>query len=240
MNIRGAWESSLGFIKKNVDADAQVSWMDGKPSIDDRWKAAARDGDRRYDAAMRIARDRGLIAIGVSVIAIGLGGGWYLQAQKSSVETVFIPFNQIGEPGEVFVARANTPPDLMKVWAAEDIVKALFAVSSDDNVNSDNKAKRDRVLRGAADQQYRSWEQSVKDKASQRQVAIVSSKQRSPDTINVIWDETDWSSGHVIGHRRMNGDFSFKFIAPVKAGQIALNKSGLFLMDMTFAPERGS
>ena len=171
-------------------------------------------------------------------IGVGLAGGWWWEAQKPQVETVFVPFDRLGDPGEVFVARASEPPDLMRISAAESIVKAMFALSSDGNVNADNQAIQERVIRGDARKRFDMWRDDTKDVATERQVLIVSTKQKSRDVVNVIWDEVDWKDGRQIASRRVNGDFAFEFIAPRTTGDVVRNKSGLFLTHMIFAEER--
>jgi len=234
-----------------VDKGSTTAWAGGQKIIDDRqelggrlgeaaerFRAAQEDGNRRYDAAIKLAKERGRMVIGASAVAIGLGVGLYLQVQKASIETVFVPFDRIGDPGEIFVARPEEPPILMKVAKAESIVKAMFAISSDGNVNSDYQNERDATLRGDAVKRWTDWYNETAEQATERQVLIVSSTQKAPNVINVRWDEIDWKDGYASIPRRMNGDLTLEYIAPKTAGQIVLNKSGLFLTHMTFATER--
>jgi len=244
-------KSVLRQMWAKVDKGSDDPWADGPKIVDDRekrggrlheaaerFRAAREDGDRRYDAAMRLATERGRMALGSVVVSIAMGVGWYLQAQKASIETVFIPFDRMGDPGEVFVARPEEPPILMKVAKAESIVKAMFAISSDGNVNSDYQNERDATLRGDAVKRWTDWHNETVDQATERQVLIVSSAQKSPNVINVIWNEVDWRDGRAAIPRRLSGDFTLEYIAPKTAGQIVLNKSGLFLTHMMFAAER--
>lgn len=106
-------------ILHKLDKSAPSEWTSNGSVVNDRYRAAAADVERRYDAAMRIAKDRGRIAVGVTVFACALGAGWFWQAQQQEIMPIFIPFNSIGDPGEVFVAHANEPPDLVRVQAAQ-------------------------------------------------------------------------------------------------------------------------
>lgn len=235
--LRVGWDLLVKKLK-SLDRGAPTEWLDGKMVVSDRWQAAARDGDRRYDAAMRLAGYWRTTTIATATIGIGLAGGWWWEAQKPQVETVFVPFDRIGDPGEVFVARAGEPPDLMRIAAAETIVKAMFLLSSDDNVNADNQATQERVIRGDARKRLDAWRDETKGTASERQVLIVSSKQKSRDVVNVIWDEIDWKDGRQVASRRLDGDFTLQFIAPRTTGDVVRNKTGLFLTHMILAEER--
>ena len=235
--LRVGWDLLVKKVK-SLDRGAPSEWLDGKMVSSDRWQAAARDGDRRYDAALRLAGYWRTTTIAAVAIGVGLAGGWWWEAQKPQVETVFVPFDRLGDPGEVFVARASEPPDLMRISAAESIVKATFALSSDGNVNADNQATQERVIRGDARKRFDVWRDDTKDVATERQVLIVSTKQKSRDVVNVIWDEIDWKDGRQIASRRVNGDFTFEFIAPRTTGDVVANKTGLFLTHMIFAEER--
>ncbi|MBK8176999.1 MAG: hypothetical protein IPK66_17595 [Rhodospirillales bacterium] len=186
--LRVGWDL-LAKKLKSLDRGAPTEWLDGQMVVSDRWQAAARDGDRRYDAAMRLAACWRMTTVAAAAIGVGLAGGWWWEAQKPQVETVFVPFDRIGDPGEVFVARAGEPPDLMRISAADSIVKAMFALSSDDNVNADNQATQERVIRGDARKRFDAWREDSKEAASERQVLIVSTKLKSRDVVNVIWDE---------------------------------------------------
>ncbi|MBK8177254.1 MAG: hypothetical protein IPK66_18950 [Rhodospirillales bacterium] len=235
--LRVGWDL-LAKKLKSLDRGAPTEWLDGQMVVSDRWQAAARDGDRRYDAAMRLAAYWRMTTVAAAAIGVGLAGGWWWEAQKPQVETVFVPFDRIGDPGEVFVARAGEPPDLMRISAADSIVKAMFALSSDDNVNADNQATQERVIRGDARKRFDAWREDSKEAASERQVLIVSTKLKSRDVVNVIWDELDWKDGRQVASRRVNGDFTLAFTAPRTTGDVVRNKSGLFLTHMIFAEER--
>ena len=159
--LRVGWDLLVKKLK-SLDRGAPTEWLDGKMVMSDRWQAAARDGDRRYDAAMRLAAYWRTTTVAAVAIGVGLAGGWWWEAQKPQVETVFVPFDRIGDPGEVFVARASEPPDLMRISAAESIVKAMFALSSDGNVNADNQATQERVIRGDARKRFDAWREDTK------------------------------------------------------------------------------
>lgn len=230
---------SIGDLIKRASAGAADEWLGG-PTVDKSgYRSAAEQDDRNYEAVMKLARDRGRGWAATSVLATALAGGLWWSAQGPAVQPVFIPFNSVGDPGEVFIARANEPPSLMRVWQAENAVRAMFAISSDSNVNAGYQEERDNFLRGEARTRWDEWFRRTSGTATERQVAIVSSKEKGGNVVNVIWDEVDWKDGGRGVPRRMNGDFTIEYVAPLKAGQIVLNKSGLFLTNMTFAPERG-
>lgn len=240
-SVAGLARDTIGKKIRSLDRGSDQEWKDGPPLLledDRRFRAAADYADRRYDAAMKLAKDRARLAIGGVVIAVAMAGGWWLESQQPMVETVFVPFDRIGDPGEIFVAKASEPPDLMKLAWAEIIVKAMFGLSSDGNVNTSAQVDQDNVLRGQAREVFDRWAKMAADTADARQVAIVSSKQKSENVINVIWDEFDWKDGHMVASRRLNGDFTFLFVPPKTTGDVVRNKTGLFLTEMVFAEER--
>lgn len=114
----------------------------------------------------------------------------------------------------------------------------MFALSSDGNVNQDNKVYQDSILRGEARKHFDDWVIATTGAATERQVIIVATKQRAGNVINVIWDEIDWKDGRKIAARRVNGDLTLAYVAPKTTGDVVENKTGLFLTNILFSEEK--
>lgn len=242
---------AISFIKRSSRAasnkftgeTANAVWNDGARVIDDRqerFRAAAREADRRYDAAVRLARTWKVFATGASVIAALAVLGFLYEAGQPDVKPLFVPYDSIGNPGKVFIPHATEPPDLMKIAHAEHLVKAMFTRSSDPNVNADNTNFVRTILR--PDDARKAWETMVetegRDNAEMaRQIEIIQTMQRSPSTVSVKWRETEWKDGRATAQRIMSGDFTFRFVAPYQSGLISTNPAGLFCMQALWAEE---
>ena len=113
--LRVGWDLLLKKLK-SLDRGAPTEWLDGQMVLNDRWQAAARDGDRRYDAAIRLAAYWRTTTIAAAAVGVGLAGGWWWEAQKPQVVIDATPLAPTSS-----LQRSRAAPGV-SAWVANSLV----------------------------------------------------------------------------------------------------------------------
>lgn len=196
--------------------------------------------DRRDGHIVQLKNTWRALAITAAVIGVGGYAGWAYQAHLGTVEWLVVPIDKFGEPGEISIPAVFVPSTAQKAERVREVIKAMFALSSDPNVNRENYDFLSRTLFGKAIKTANSWiKENRADLSVETRVEIVTIKPAGTgDTLNVIWKESDFKEGvAVYPTRRMNGDFTLKYIKPKTRVEAQRNVLGIWVTDMVFAQE---
>lgn len=235
--------SSL-FSVKRLAGGAGPHWEEGTKvygpldATAERWRHAADIVDRRDGYAMKLKRYWQGTAIALGVASVAFAGGWYQQAQRSSVQVVVVPVDRLGDPAEVYIPGEFTPTAAMIDAAAARFIQIAFTKSSDPNINKANALELRNRVRGDAIERWNAWWRETNTAATERLIRVQTIKHTaSPNVVTVIWLEQDWRNGRSAPWRRMNGDFTFELRKPGNRADVLQNPLGLFVTHMDFAAE---
>lgn len=227
----------------------------GVDSSEDRWAdqaavmssddpehvAFARLNDRRYDAAMKLAADRGKMAVGLAALLIGSLGLNAYQSQQRDVEVQWFAYDK--SSGEYQPTRTNsapTVPDVVMEREARRVLECTFKASFDPNENLACKKYIGQLLQGReAINRVRGWYDSTEGDGKARLVVVQSLVQAAG---NMTWKfraRVDTAAhGSLESVNYIVGELTFEWKQPTFT-LFTQDQSGPRIVAFNFAAEGG-
>lgn len=243
MGFFSKFKSTLGKSSKDVHGQDGLEWIQGgglAPVIDEDTKflkaaeiVAGLDGH-----AMRLARDRGIIAITMTMFAAFSVFGWYMQAQKSQVVAALVPVDQVGNLGEVKVIDGFTPTSAMMNVIVRQYIESCFTRYSDDNANFKQRERcRNYSLGPQAVQPIADWIKTYEALDFARLVRVTKTVQVTgePNVWNASWQEEgyDGKTAKAKSCKVHDGTFTLSFQKAKSFEELAKNPSMIYIIKVT-------
>lgn len=160
------------------------------------------------------------------VVTVLAGGGWWYETQKSHVETIFVPFDQLGKVGEVYVPNIKDPPDTVKQAFAQDLIFRAFWKTPDSVLGGEFTDWLNKRLGSQAIQQWNKWSKERNVDVTARIIEDIKVKPTlSAGTFLVSWRERDYKDGRETARRAVEGEM--KVEAPQRKYMDISNPTGL-------------
>jgi type IV secretory pathway TrbF-like protein len=223
--------------------------QDGTEWVDGGGISAFHDEDTRFlkaaetvagldGHAMRLARDRGLIAVVMTCIAAFSMVGWYVQSQKTGIVPIMIPVDQLGQVGEIKVVGNFTPTVAMMNMTLRDFIDSCFTRYPQEAANIKHRQKCNDYSVGInAKQPIGDWinEFEYQDYARLTRIIRTIQKTDAPDVWDAVWEEEsfDGKSGKPKSCKTHAGIFKLAHIKPKNDQELARNPGMVYITSVS-------
>lgn len=198
---------------------------------------AKRELDRREALALRIAGMWRTVAICALVAGSALAGGWFHQAQQSSVQRVFVETR--GEDAiKIHITGDLEPNALMMRGDVRRTIEKIFTKDDSDPINLGNRAWLKNHLRGKAVTYFNDRIMSRWQDYDAMEVSRISPLQSVHDkrVWNAEWMAREWANGQPREWVAYRGQFALAFEQPKDLDELSANEFGIIITDMRWAP----
>lgn len=215
-----------------------------KNSQDRRYDRAKRAWDERIGSARAQAFHWRLTALLSLAGMLGLGAALAHVSARHDVKTYVVEIDQLGQPGRITLANDGFEPDASQTgYFVGQVIRLVRARPLDPVVIRDNWKMAYGFLAGDAVHMMNAYAVSdpplrtIDGRRLTRTVAITNILQKSPDTFQVRWVETDYIGGTPQSPRQHTGLFQFEFKPPRTEADVFKNPLGIYVISFSWSQE---
>lgn len=203
---------------------------------------AGQEWDRRIGDARVQARSWRLMAFSSLGIAAIFAVGFVVEANRTHIETVIVPVDQAGKPGQIQLANSVYNPTQAEIgYFLGQWVTKMFSKPIDPIVLKQNMDNAFGFLAGHALVTVTDWAQQNDPTANLGHEAVTvnvnSVLQRSPETYQVDWTQQTYEDGALTSTQRYTGLFQITVHQPTNNAQLLANPLGLYITELSWSRE---